>query len=111
MPETAPDIASDITISREGTSKGGRYVAVVDGHESEMTFNWAVRNGQKLMIIDHTGVPSALSGRGVGLALVGRAVEDARKEAFRILPLCSFARVMIDRRKAWHDVLARKEDL
>lgn len=97
---------SDITIKREATSKGGRHVSVVDGHESEMTFNWADQSGQKLMIIDHTGVPGALSGRGVGLALVQRAVEDARKENFRILPLCSFARVMIQRRKEWQDVLA-----
>ena len=95
-----------ITIKREATAKGGRYVSAVDGHESEMTFNWADRDGHKLMIIDHTGVQGALYGRGVGLPLVQRAVEDARKEDFHVLPLCSFARVMIQRRKEWQDVLA-----
>jgi hypothetical protein len=97
-----------ITIKREATAKGAACLGV-DGHESEMTFNWADQNGQKLMIIAHTGVPGALAGRGVGLALVQRAVEDARAEKFRILPLCSFARVMIQRRKEWQYVLASKD--
>ena len=58
------------------------------------------------MIINHTGVPSALAGRGVGLALLARAVEDARAEKFCIVPNCSFTRVMLQRHKEWQDVLA-----
>ncbi len=97
---------ADISISREGDAHGGRYVSVVDGHESEMTYAWASQHGRKLMIVDHTGVPKALSGRGVGLALVARAVEDARAEGFRIVPHCSFVRVMLQRHKDWQDVAA-----
>jgi uncharacterized protein len=96
----------NITVKREETEAGGRYVTRVGGVESEMTFTRARRAGQNLMIIDHTGVPSALSGRGVGLALVARAVEDARAEKFRIVPHCSFVRVMLQRHKDWQDVLA-----
>ncbi|MBI1362223.1 MAG: N-acetyltransferase [Alphaproteobacteria bacterium] len=99
-------MAADIGISREGDARGGRYVSVVDGHRSEMTFVWARRAGVKLMIVGHTGVPKALSGRGVGLALVARAVEDARAEGFRIVPHCSFVRVMLQRHKDWQDVAA-----
>jgi uncharacterized protein len=95
-----------ITVKREDTEAGGRYVAVVDGVESEMTFTRARRTGKSLMIIDHTGVPSALSGKGVGLALLARAVEDARARNFRIVPHCSFARVMLQRHKDWQDVVA-----
>lgn len=97
---------TEIAITREETETGGRYVAMVDGHESEMTFTRAKRKGQKLLIIDHTGVPRALSGRGVGLALVRRGVEDARAEGYRIVPLCAFVKLMIDRHKDWRDVLA-----
>jgi predicted GNAT family acetyltransferase len=100
---------TDIPITREDSKNGGRYVAVVDGHESELTFTRATRNGQALLIADHTGVPSVLSGRGVGLALVKRAVEDARKDNVRIVPMCSFVRVMIQRHKDWQDVLATPE--
>jgi uncharacterized protein len=97
---------TEIAITREETVGGGRYVTVVDGVEAEMTFKLGDQDGQKLLIIKHTGVPEALAGHGVGLALVKRAVDDARGEGFRIVPLCSFARVMFERHKDWQDVLA-----
>jgi predicted GNAT family acetyltransferase len=97
---------ADISIEREETKTGGRYLAKLDGAVSEMTYTRARRGGEEAMIIDHTGVPSVLSGRGVGLALVARAVEDARAEQFRIVPLCSFVRLMFQRHKDWQDVLA-----
>jgi predicted GNAT family acetyltransferase len=100
---------SGIAVTREESAAQGRYVAIVDGLESEMTFTRATRGKRNLMIVDHTGVPKALAGRGVGLALVARAVEDARAEGFRIVPHCSFVRVMIQRHKAWQDVLADQE--
>lgn len=60
-----------------------------------------------LLIIDHTVVPDTLRGRGVGQALVLRAVEDARRENFRIIPLCPFAKAQFDRHAEWRDVLSR----
>ena len=48
----------------------------------------------------------ALRGRGVGQALVERAVLDARREGFRIIPLCPFARAQFERHPAWRDVLS-----
>lgn len=59
-----------------------------------------------LVIIDHTEVPDALHGRGVGRALVLRAVEDARREGFRIIPLCPFAKAQFERNVDWRDVLS-----
>ena len=96
---------ADITVRREETATGGRYVAKVDGLESELTFTRTTRKGRKLMIANHTGVPSALSGRGVGLALLKQAVEDARAEGFRIVPNCSFVRVMLKRHEEWQDIV------
>jgi len=58
------------------------------------------------LIIDHTEVPAALRGRGVGQALVERAVLDARREGFRIIPLCPFAKAQFERHSAWRDVLS-----
>ena len=99
---------ADITVRREDTETGGRYVARVDGLDSELTFTRATRKGRKLVIADHTGVPSALSGKGVGLALLKQAVEDARAEDFRIVPHCSFVRVMLQRHKDWRDVVEKE---
>lgn len=76
-PGGAPGKVSSNDVRRgERGSSGGRRLAVVDGHEAEMTYS---RASASLVIIDHTGVPGALRGRGVGQALVLRAVEDARR--------------------------------
>ncbi|MCP1199429.1 GNAT family N-acetyltransferase [Notoacmeibacter sp. MSK16QG-6] len=91
-----------IEISREEGETKGRYVALVDGLEAEMTYS---RLGDISIIIDHTGVPDALRGRGVGEALVKRGVEDARAEGRTIIPLCPFAKAQIARHPDWQDVL------
>lgn len=89
-------------VHREENETKGRYWTVVDGHEVEMTYS---RVGATQIIIDHTGVPDALRGQGVGLRLVERAVQDARTEARKIMPLCHFARAQFSRQPEWHDVL------
>ena len=94
---------ADIRREERGSS-GGRWVVVVDGHEAEMTYS---RASAVLIIIDHTEVPDALRGRGVGQTLVLRAVEDARRERFKIIALCPFAKVQFDRHAEWRDVLSR----
>ena len=96
---------ADFTIAREDAPNGGRWVTVVDGHEAEMTYS---RVSTKLIIIDHTGVPDALRGRGVGQAMVAHAVETARTEGFKILPLCPFAKAQIEKHAEWHDVLHKR---
>ncbi|NJD31243.1 MAG: N-acetyltransferase [Gammaproteobacteria bacterium] len=92
----------DVRREEHGAS-GGRWVAVVEGHEAEMTYS---RASAALIIVDHTGVPDALRGRGVGQALVRRAVEDARREGFRIIPLCPFAKAQFEHHAEWRDVLS-----
>lgn len=90
-------------ITREETATKGRYTARLDGHEAILTYS---RAGPATIIIDHTGVPDALRGRGAGEALVERTVLDARAEGRRIVPLCPFARARIARHPDWQDVLA-----
>jgi predicted GNAT family acetyltransferase len=51
-----------------------------------------------------------LRGRGVGQALVERAVLDARLEGFRIIPLCPFAKAQFERHPAWRDVVCDLSD-
>ncbi|PSJ63414.1 GNAT family N-acetyltransferase [Kumtagia ephedrae] len=96
MSEQVPEIEFE-----ESGSKG-RYLYRADGAEAEMTFSKA---GEKLIIIDHTGVPDAFRGQGVGLRLVTRAVEDARAAGKKIMPLCPFANAQFRRHPEWADVL------
>jgi len=93
---------TDIEISNEETKSGGRYVAEVEGHQAEMTYS---RTTPKLIIIDHTGVPDALRGKGVGQALAVHAVEEARKGGWKIIPLCPFFKAQSQRHEEWRDVV------
>jgi len=90
----------------EGPSKG-RYLYRVGEDEAQMTYS---RAGQTLIIIDHTEVPPAFRGTGAGLALVARAVEDARAAGLRILPLCPFAAAQFRRHPEWADVLEGRRE-
>jgi predicted GNAT family acetyltransferase len=89
-------------IMLEETETKGRYVFAEGGSTAEMTFSKA---GDSLLIIDHTEVPDAFRGEGVGLALVTRAVADARASGKKILPLCPFAAAQFRRHPDWADVL------
>jgi predicted GNAT family acetyltransferase len=88
-------------LSAETGSKG-RYYTIVEGHEAEVTYS---RASPQLVIVDHTGVPDALRGKGVGQALAAYAVEAARKGSWKIMPLCPFFRAQALRHQDWHDVV------
>lgn len=96
-------MSDDIHIELEEQANKGRYfVKGADGAEAEMTFSKA---GESQIIIDHTGVPDAFRGQGVGVRLVSRAVEDARAAGKKIIPLCPFAAAQFRRHPEWADVL------
>ncbi|HYD56659.1 MAG TPA: GNAT family N-acetyltransferase [Burkholderiales bacterium] len=69
---------------------------------AEMTYTAA----QSLAIIDHTSVDEALRGTGASRRLVQAAVEWARAENVKLLPLCPFARYVFDKTPEYADVLA-----
>jgi uncharacterized protein len=92
-----------VSITREDRPTGGRYVARIEGKpDAEMTFSKA---GEKILIIDHTGVPEALGGLGVGKALVEHMVMDVRARGLKIVPLCPFTRATLEKHKEWQDIL------
>ena len=95
-------MGNDYRIEHQQGATGGRYVLTVEGQESVLTYSRA--DGR--MLITHTYVPSALRGRDLGVALVARAVADARAQGIKIVPICPFVKLQIARRPEWQDVLA-----
>jgi hypothetical protein len=59
------------------------------------------------VIIDHTQMDESSRGTGAGQKLVHAAVEWARAENARLLPLCPFARSVFDKTPEYSDVLAK----
>lgn len=86
----------------EHGSKGAFIIKVNNERLAEMTYSKA---GEKLIIIDHTEVSDALRGKGAGKQLVSAAVEYARKNQIKILPLCTFAKSVFDKSPEFNDVL------
>ncbi|MGV3631371.1 MAG: GNAT family N-acetyltransferase [Bacteroidota bacterium] len=81
----------------------GTFKAFIDGIlAGKMTYSWA---GETKFIIDHTEVDKQFSGKGVGKRLVMEAVQFARKNQLKIVPLCPFARSVFEKTPEIRDVL------
>ena len=90
------------SLEREDNGRKGRFIIYENGtYAGEMTYTWA---GNEKFIIDHTGVEQEFSGKGYGRQLVMEAVEFARKEEVRIMPLCPYAKKIFDKNKEIQDV-------
>ncbi|UII30553.1 N-acetyltransferase [Fulvivirga ulvae] len=81
----------------------GFFKAVDNGKEAgRMTYSWA---GKDKMIIDHTEVNPEFKGQGVGYKMVHAAVDYARENNVKIIPLCPFAKSVFDKTEEIRDVL------
>lgn len=90
-------------IQQINDTRRGYFEAVEDGKEAgKMTYTWA---GDTKFIIDHTEVSPDFNGKGVGKKLVMAAVEYARANNLKIIPLCPFAKSVFDKVPEIHDVL------
>lgn len=92
-----------MTIEQFNRETKGFFKAAEDEKEAgRMTYSWA---GENLIIIDHTEVNPEFKGKNVGKLMVLAAVDFARKNNIKILPLCPFAKSVFDRNADLHDVL------
>lgn len=85
----------------EHGSKGAFFVSAQGKRLAEMTYSKA---GDTRLIIDHTEVSDALKGKGAGKQLVTAAVNFARQQKIKILPLCPFARAVFEKTSEFADV-------
>ena len=92
-----------ITVNQTNDEKRGFFEASIDGNKAGlMTYTWA---GDTRFIIDHTEVESDYNGKGVGKEMVLKAVDFARKNNLKIIPLCPFAKATFDKNPDLGDVL------
>lgn len=94
--------ASDDPIEHEAQGGKGAFFIRRDGKRvAEMTYS----RSEHVTSIDHTKVDDSMRGTGAGRRLVGAAVNWARAERIRLLPLCPFAKSVFDKTPAYADVL------
>lgn len=69
------------------------YVGNEAAPDAEITF----QSSGNAIVIDHTYTDPKLRGQGVAKQLVEHAVDYARENNLKIVPLCSYARVVMER--------------
>ncbi len=90
-------------ITHHDTETKGEFVLLRDGLQAgKMTYS---KMGKSKIIIDHTEVEEPFKNTGAGRELVEYGVEWARKNNVKVLPLCPFAKNLIDRDPDLQDVL------
>ncbi|MCH2450492.1 MAG: N-acetyltransferase [Gracilimonas sp.] len=90
-------------IQHRSTESKGEFFIEKDGKRiAEMTYSKA---GTARIIIDHTEVSDEGRGEGLGKKLVKEGVEFARKNDLKIMPLCPFAKAIIQKTPEFQDVL------
>lgn len=68
----------------------------------ELVYKWS---GKSRFIIEHTEVAEKMEGHGIGKKLVVAAVNYARTNSLKILPLCTYAKSVFDKTPEIQDFL------
>lgn len=89
-------------IAHERSAHRGAFVVDRDGRRLA-SLSYTVAGAT--VILDHTDVDDSLRGTGAGRQLVKAAVDWARAENQRLMPLCPFARSVFDKTPEYGDVL------
>jgi len=94
-----------MTVQHKTNGRHGMFY-IEDDEElgAEMIYNITSTNK---MIIEHTEVGESLRGQNIGLELVHAGVEYARHHGMKIIPICSFAKKVLDKKPEWQDVLEK----
>ena len=78
-----------------------RFETTIDGQTGYISYQ---QRGDTL-VYDHTIVPQALGGKGVGSALVEHALNYARDHNKKVVPQCSFVASYIDNHADYQDLI------
>ena len=74
-----------------------QYEFHLDGEIPRLEY---IRTKDKIYLT-HTEVPAALSGKGIGSALIGAALEDIERQEFTLIPLCPVVALYLKRYPEW----------
>jgi uncharacterized protein len=92
-----------IRIDRQDYRKLGSYVATMSGVHGIARLNYR-RERDELIVAERTEISGSMEAYDVGAALIGRMVEDARAEGFKIYALCSYVENERRTHPEWADV-------
>ena len=104
MNEPTPGAPPPLPIEHQHSAREGAFVVERGGERlAELTY---VMTGERVATIEHTRVSDALRGQGVARRLVEAAVAWARQSGTRLVPVCTYAKKVLEHGEAFRDVLA-----
>jgi predicted GNAT family acetyltransferase len=92
---------ADITVTRN--DERSRFEATLGGQLAGYS---EYRLGESRIEFTHTVVDDAFEGKGVGSALVSRALDQVRADGLDVVATCPFVRSYIERHEEYADLLA-----
>lgn len=94
---TADKTGAETTI----TAEDGRYTIAVDGQTVGIA-DYRDRGGQR--VFHHTEVDPAFGGRGLATILLEGALDAARADGQRIVPVCSMVETVLKKHPEYNDI-------
>jgi len=91
-------------IQHKQTENRGKFFIPGKGDDYLAELTYSNKNPSSL-IIEHTEVNEKLQGKNIGYQLVHAAVEYARTNGLKIIPMCTFAKAVLDKKPEFGDVL------
>ena len=88
---------------KQAGTKGVFFINEDEEMLAELTYSMTPENQ---MMIEHTQVDEELRGGNLGYELVHKAVDYARSHQYTVIPLCQFARAVVEKKPEFKDVLA-----
>ena len=83
-----------------------RFEVWIEGYLSKLDY---IRDG-KNFVITHVGVHPELRGQGVAGKITQVALEYAKANSLRVIPMCSYAAAYIRRNPQYADLTHQQED-
>ena len=77
--------------------------------ENNIAFIDYKKSGRKVYLI-HTGVPSAIEGKGVASALVEKTLQYIDEHEEELVPLCSFVQSYLEKHPEWNRLVKKEKD-
>lgn len=93
--------ASKNNVTINHNEQAQRFETTVDGHTGYISY----QERADTLVYDHTIVPPALGGQGVGSALVKYALDYARDQDKKVVPQCSFVASYIDKHPDYQNLV------
>ncbi|HUQ96236.1 MAG TPA: GNAT family N-acetyltransferase [Chitinophagaceae bacterium] len=91
-----------MVIQHKQQKGSGLFYVQVDGETlAQMTY----RQKDADLIIEHTEVDDELRNKNVGYSMVKTAVQYARNNNLKIVPVCPFVKAVFDKKPDYKDVL------